>query len=79
MKTKLNFRDQAWNRYPPPPRISQSLELRIVFYPISIMPKIFIEDSGNLKNPKNVKTISNITSSRLVSCCIIPGPATING
>ena len=43
------------------------------------MPKIFIEDSGNLKNPKNVKTISNITSSRLVSCCIIPGPATING
>ena len=43
------------------------------------MPKIFIEDSGNLKNPKNVKSISNITSSRLVSCCIIPGPATIKG
>ena len=40
------------------------------------MPKIFIEDSGNRKHPKNVKSI-NTTDSHLVSCCVIPRQATI--
>ena len=29
------------------------------------MPQILIEDSGNLKHPKNVKSISNTTGSQL--------------
>ena len=43
------------------------------------MPKIFIEDSSNLKHPKNVKSINNTTSSYLVSCRVIPRPATTKG
>ena len=43
------------------------------------MPKIFIEDSSNLKHPKNVKSINNTTSSYLVSCRVIPRPATMRG
>ena len=43
------------------------------------MPQILIEDSGNLKQPKNVKSINNTTVSHLVSCCVIPWPATIKG
>ena len=39
-----------------------------LFYHISIMLQIFIEDSGNLKNPKNVKSINSTTVSHLVSC-----------
>ena len=76
MKTNINFRDQAWNRphpYSPP---SQSVWTRTLFYPISIMPKTFIEDSDNLKQPKNVKSIDNTTVSHLVSCYIITRPAT---
>ena len=30
----------------------QSFELKTLFYPVSIMPKIFIKDTGNLKHPK---------------------------
>ena len=30
---------------------SQSVGSKTLFYPISIMPKICIEDSGNLKTP----------------------------
>ena len=40
------------------------------------MPQILIEDSGNLKHPKNVKSISNTTVSHLVSCRVIPRPTT---
>ena len=39
------------------------------------MPQIFIEDSGNLEN---VKSIHVITASHLVSCRVIPRPATEN-
>ena len=42
------------------------------------MPQILIEDSGNLKHPKNVKSISNATVP-LVSCCVIPRPAAMKG
>ena len=41
------------------------------------MLQIFIEDSGNLKHPKNVKSINNTTVSHLVSCRVIPRPATM--
>ena len=44
--------------------------------PVSIMPQTFIEDSGNLKN---VKSINNTSASHLVSCCVIPRPATEKG
>ena len=43
------------------------------------MPQIFIEDFGNLKHPKNVKSINNTTVSHLVSCLVIPRPATMKG
>ena len=43
------------------------------------MPQIFIEGSGNLKHPENVKSISNTTVVHLVSCCVIPKPATMKG
>ena len=43
------------------------------------MPKILIEDSGNLEHPKNVKSISNTTVSHLVSCRLILRPATMMG
>ena len=54
----------------------QSVGSRTLFYPVSIMPQTFIEDSGNLKN---VKSINNTTASHLVSCCVIPRPATEKG
>ena len=57
----------------------QSVGSRTLFYPISIMLQIFIEDSGNLKHPKNVKSINNSTVSHLVSCRVIPRPATMKG
>ena len=40
------------------------------------MHKIFIEDSGNLKHPKN---INNATGSHLGSCRVIPRLATMKG
>ena len=46
---------------------------RTLFYRISIMLQIFIEDSGNLKHPKNVKSINNAMGSDLVSCHVLPG------
>ena len=61
MKTNINFRDPGTD-----PR--QSVGSRIFFYSMTIMPKIFIEDSSNLEHPKNVKSINNTTSSHLVSC-----------
>ena len=42
------------------------------------MYKTFIEDSGNLKHPKNVKSINNTTGLHLVSC-VIPRLATMKG
>ena len=42
---------------------------RTLFYPVSIMPWIFIEDPGNLKHLTNVKANNNSMSSHLVSCC----------
>ena len=41
------------------------------------MPQILIEDSDNLKHPKNVESISNTTVSHLVSCRLIPRPDTM--
>ena len=48
MKTNINFKGKAWNRPP------QSAGPRNLFYPKSIKPKILIEESGNLKHPKNI-------------------------
>ena len=73
IKININFRNLGTD----PP---QSVGSRTLFYPISIMPKVFIEDSSNLKHPKNVKSINSnngITSSYLVSCRVIPRAATM--
>ena len=43
------------------------------------MSKISFEDFGNLKHPKNLKSINNTTSSCLVSCRVISRPATVKG
>ena len=43
------------------------------------MDKIFSEDSGNLKHPKNVKSINNTMGSHIISCRVIPTPATMKG
>ena len=53
--------------------------VRTFFYPMSIMLKIFIEDSSNLKHAKNVKSINNTTSSDLVSCRVLTRPTTMKG
>ena len=39
-----------------------------LFYHISIMLQIFIEDSGNLKNPKSINntTVSHLGSYRVI-------------
>ena len=55
----------------------QSVGSRSLFYLVSIMPQILIKVSGNLKHPKNVKSISNTSVSHLVSCRVIPRPATM--
>ena len=70
MKTNISFGDPVIDP-------SQSFGSRTLFYTISIMPKIFIEDSSNLKHSKNVKSINNTTSSYLVSCRVISSPATM--
>ena len=49
----------------------QSVGSRTLFYHMSMMLQIFIEDSGNLKNHRNVKSINNTTASHLVSCRVI--------
>ena len=43
------------------------------------MPQILIKDSGNLKHPKNVKSISNTTVYHLASCRVKPRSATMKG
>ena len=57
----------------------QNVGSRTLFYLISIMLPNFIEDSSNLKHPKNVKSINNIAVSYLVNCRVIPRPGTIKG
>ena len=52
----------------------QSVGSSTLFYPVSIMPQFF---SSNLKHLKNVKAINNTTGSHLVSCRVIPKPATM--
>ena len=47
LKTNINFRDPGQT---PGKVLGQGF-----FYSITIMPKIFIEDSSNLKHPKNAK------------------------
>ena len=74
IKTNLNFRDPGTDSLPPS---SQSVGSRNLFYPMSIMLKAFIKDSSYLKHLKNVKSVSNTTSSYLVSCRVIPRPATM--
>ena len=61
IKTNINFRDLRTDS-------PQSVGSRSLFYLMSIMPKMFIEDSSNLKRPKNLKSINNTTISYLVSC-----------
>ena len=70
IKTYINFRNFGTGPL-------QSIGSRNLFYPMSIMPKIFIEDSSNLKHPKNMENINSITVPHLVSCHIIPRPATM--
>ena len=53
----------------------QSVGSRTLFYQISIMLQNLIEDFGNLKNPKKVKSINNTTVSDLVSYRVILRPA----
>ena len=43
------------------------------------MAQFFIKDFVKLKQPKNVKSINNATDSHLVSCRVIPRPATMKG
>ena len=43
------------------------------------MHKVFMEDSGHLTHSKNVKSINNTTGSHLVSCRVIPRPASMKG
>ena len=43
------------------------------------MPQIFIEDPGNLKHPKNVKTNNNSFISYLVTCRLISKAAIVKG
>ena len=64
-KTTINLRGQAWV-IP-----LQSAGLRALLYPISIMPKIFMEDSGILSLTKNAKTNNNIAGYHLTSCRVI--------
>ena len=66
MRTDLNFSDQAWNR------LTANCRFKNFNLPLNILPQILIEDSGNLKHPKNVKSISNTTVSHLVSCHVVP-------
>ena len=68
MKTNINFRD-----------LLQCVGSRKLFYSITIMPKIFIEDSSNLRHPKIVRSINDTTSSHLVSCRVIPRPPIMKG
>ena len=68
-KQKLtNFRGQVWIKPP-----------RTIFYPISIVSQIFIEDPGNLKLFKNLKTNNDSTGSHLVSCRVITSSAIVKG
>ena len=43
------------------------------------MPQIFIEDPGNLKHLKNVKSNNNSFISYLVSCRVISKAAFVKG
>ena len=63
-----------WNRPPAKYWVKGTL-----FYTTSKITKIFIVDSSNLKHLKNVKSINNTTSSYLLSCRVIPRPATMKG
>ena len=69
MRTDFNFRDQALE------------ETNHKVLGQGCLPHKYHapEDSGNLKNPKNVKSISNTTVYHLVSCRVIPRPATMKG
>ena len=56
-----------------------SIGSRTIFYPISIMLQISFKDSGNLKHPKNMKSINNTTVYQLFSCRVIPRLDTMKG
>ena len=71
MKININFRDLAWNR-PPAKCWSKTL-----FYPLNIIPKFLSKILATLRHPKNVKSSNNTTVSHLVSCRVIPRPATM--
>ena len=67
MKSKINFRDQSWNRSP--------AKCWILFH--KHHARIFIEDSGKPKHPKNVKSINNTMGFHLVNCRVTPWAATM--
>ena len=69
----INFRDQAWNRLP------AKCWVKDFILPHKRHAEIFIEDPGNLKHPKNVKSINIAAGSHRVSCRVISRPATIKG
>ena len=43
------------------------------------MSQILIEDSGNVKLPKNVKSVNSTMLSHIASCHVIPRSATMKG
>ena len=57
IKSNINFGDQTLEQTP------TKFWVKDFILPMSIMPKIFIEDSGNLKHPKNVKSINRSNNS----------------
>ena len=70
-RTELNFRDQAWNRP------TTKCWVKDFILPHKHDAQILIEGSGNLKHSINVRSISNTKVSHLVSCRVIPRPATM--
>ena len=74
MKSNINFRDQAWNR-PPTECCVKDFILLHKYHGQNFLSKIL----ATLKHPKNVKSINNTTVSHVVSCRVIPRPATMKG
>ena len=59
-KTKINFRDQAWNKPP------GKCWVKNLFHSISIMPHFFFEDSNSLNRLEKKDLKSNCIKNELV-------------
>ena len=69
-RTELNFRDQVWNR-------PTTNKVKDFILPHKHDAQILIEGSCSLKHSKKVRSISRTKVSHLVSCRVIPRPATM--